>query len=136
MKGQISVEYLIILVVMVLLFSSVSLDLTEYSLNQTLNVQTGEMLRSSNITMTNVINTMNIQGPGAKKLVSLRAPADCNFSVGPSEIVTWCRIQSPSEVWNGTIFGDGPPSLAYNCLTCNGSIIESGNIETIQIVKS
>ena len=42
-KGQLTIEFLIILVIMLLLFSGISLDLINSSLADAFDIQTGEM---------------------------------------------------------------------------------------------
>lgn len=137
-KGQLTVEYLIILVTMLLLFSSISSDLMEFSLRSTVELQTGEMIRAANLVLENSVNAIKLQGPGAKKTIYLRAPSDCDYVVGSGQITLDCVPGSASyELYNGEIIGPmSPSSLTYSCPACVDSRIESDMLEAIEISKS
>ena len=137
-KGQLTVEYLIILVAMLLLFSSISSDLMEFSLRNTIELQTGEMIRAADLVLESSVDAMNLQGPGAKKTVYLRAPSDCDYMISSYKIVTECVVGSASyELYNNVEVGPLLPfSLTYSCPACANSRIESDMLEAVEISKS
>lgn len=140
-KGQLTVEYLIILVAMLLIFSSVSSDLMEFSLRTTIELQTGEMIRASSLVLENSVNAVNLQGPGAKKTVYLRAPSDCDYVVSSSQIELDCEPGSASyELYDGKEVGPvfllpGGNRMEYSCPACVDSRIESDMLEAVEISK-
>jgi hypothetical protein len=133
MKGQLTVEFLIILAAMLLIFSAVSLDLMTFSLENAFETQNSEYMRAANLTLTASANSIFLQGPGAKKTIYLRAPADCDYVVESTDIVLECRQDSASfERYNNFKFGETPTGVTYSPT----GRIESGVSGKIEIVKS
>lgn len=135
-KGQLTIEFLIILVAMLLLFSAISMDLIEFSLTNTLEIQTAEMVRSTKLILNSSVNSINLQGPGARRTLYIRAPSDCDFIVNPTFIELECEPESASyEDYNGMIIGETPEKINYVCKNCEDMKIKSGVLGEIQIVK-
>ncbi len=137
-KGQLTVEYLIILVTMILLFSSISMDLIQYSLAESTEMQTGEMINAAEYTVMGAVNQVKIQGPGAKKTVLVRASPDCSYDVSSTQIVASCISGTPSySEYDGMTVVQFSPAIdvAMNCASCAGNTIESGNLEEVEVVK-
>ena len=143
-KGQLTIEYLIILVAMLLLFSNISLDLLDFSLRNTVEIQTSEFIRSSDNLLNYSINSISLQGAGAKKSVYLRPPSDCDYLVNPHDITLRCPSNTVSAPYDGTLIGRIDPltNVAYLCpfstspSTCLDSKIASGVLERIEIFKN
>lgn len=135
-KGQLTVEYLIILVAMLLLFSNISMDLMQFSLSNTLQIQTNELLRTTNFFLNSSANEISLQGPGAKKTVYLRPPSDCDYVVGSDRITLSCASNTASANYSGLVIGQTPPKVSYFCPACTNSMIKSGVLESVEIVKN
>ena len=135
-KGQITIEYLIILSIMMLLFSAVSMDLISASLENTMQVQTGEIIRQVNSTFQNKISELLLQASGSKTTVKISSSADCDFIVNSSNLVLNCSPETASfKEYNGTLIAQAPPGYDYNCLTCGGRPITNEELQIIQITK-
>ena len=135
-RGQITIEYLIILSIMILLFSSVSMDLINSSLTNTMQVQTGEIIRQTNSTFQNVINELSLQASGSNMTIKLRSSADCDFIVYSNYLVTSCFPESASfKQFNNTKLAEAPSGITYNCLTCSGGLITNEEMQIVQISK-
>lgn len=135
-KGQLTLEFLIILVVMFLLFSTISSDLIEFSLTNTLEIQTAEMVRSTNLMLNSSATSLVFQGPGAVRTVYIRAPSDCDFIVNPNDIELECEEGSASyDDYDGMSIGETPDKIKYACLNCEQGRIESGVLGEVRIIK-
>jgi|GEM_PF-2743696 len=135
-RGQITIEYLIILSIMILLFSSVSMDLINSSLTNTMQIQTSEIIRQTNSTFQNVINELSLQASGSSATIKLRSSADCDFIVYPNYLITNCSPESASfKQFNNSKLAEAPPGISYNCLTCSGGLVTNEELQVIQISK-
>ena len=136
MKGQITVEYLIILVIMTLLFYSVSMDLMSYSLGNSMQVQTNEIIRLTESNLLSAASSLSLQAQGAKTTVKARASPDCDFIVYSDYLEAVCSPESASfNEFNSTKFAQAPAGIHYSCLTCQGGLITNEQIQTIQVYK-
>lgn len=135
-KGQITIEYLIILSIMILLFSTVSMDLINSSLTSTMQVQTGEIVRQANDTFQNMISELSLQASGSKATIKIRSSADCDFILHSNYLELNCSPSSASfKDYNGTILAQAPSGITYDCLTCTGGLITNEELQTVQITK-
>ncbi|NYZ79840.1 hypothetical protein H0N95_01150, partial [Candidatus Micrarchaeota archaeon] len=130
--------YLIVLVIMILLFTSVSMDLSDFSLQNAMQSQTNELIRASNHTLTSSVDVIKYQGTGAIRSVSIRAPSDCSFTIGNKDVTAVCRNSSFSAGYDGTKFAVISPStlVTYACPACVGGEIKSGETQLVQVKKS
>ena len=136
-KGQITVEYLIIIVIMILLFSSVSMELIDFSLTNTMQIQTNEIIRQTNSSFHNAIDELSLQAAGSKTTVKIRSSTDCDFLVSGNSLTTICDSASSSFTeFEGLAFAIAPAGITYTCLTCNGGLISNGELEIVQISKN
>lgn len=136
-KGQITVEYLLILVIMILLFSSVSMELIDYSITNTMQIQTNEIIRQTEANFQNVNDALSLQAPDSKATVKVRSSTDCDFQVTSTSLLTICDSASSSYVeFEGISFATAPSGINYNCLTCDGGLISNGELEIVQISKT
>ncbi len=135
-KGQITIEYLIILSIMILLFSTVSMDLINASLTNTMQIQTAEIMRQANDTIQNAINQLSLEASGSKATIKLRSSADCDFITHSTYLELNCSPSSASfKDYNGTVIAQAPLGISYDCLTCTGGVITNEELQTIQITK-
>ena len=114
------------------------MELIQYSLAESTELQTGEMINTAKYTVMGAVNQVKIQGVGAKKTVLVRAPSDCSYTVSSTQIVTSCISGTPSfSAYDGTTVLQFSPGInvAMSCATCAGNTIESGNLEEIEVVK-
>ena len=136
MKGQITVEYLVILVIMVLLFTSISMDLSEFSLENAMQMQTNSLMRASESVLLSSVKEVSLQGDGAKKSVSVRAPSDCAFKVMEYYISLDCREASfSSEEFDGMRIAE-IDTAAYAGVRYLPITIENGEIGIVQVRKN
>ncbi len=104
-KGQLTIEYLIILVVLLILFTSVSMDLMTFSTQNTLEIQTRETMKAHDQLLTQTASTLSLQSTGARKTLVLNAPSDCGYDISASQITLECQDGTPSENITGTNIG-------------------------------
>lgn len=115
MKAQLSIEFLIIFVIMLLLFTNVSMDLIDASLGDASEMQFREVIRAENSTLYAASAELTVQAVGAKRPVFLRAPPDCKLTVGPTAIVTsGCANAS----YNNVLVGPMLTKTKYVCSPC------------------
>jgi hypothetical protein len=101
LRGQLTIEFLIILVVMLLLFNAVSMDLIQTSLSDSMSTQTAETIRSESALINATVNSLRYQASGAKSTINLRAPSDCGLMVSANDIVLSCDSASSSVNYTG-----------------------------------
>jgi hypothetical protein len=102
MKAQLTIEFLIILVVLLLLFNGISMDLIDTSVKDALFVQTSEIVQSAALSLNNTAQALVFQGSGAKKTLLLRAPSECDYIITADSVTLSC--DPLSAVW-GTFNG-------------------------------
>ena len=135
-KGQITIEYLIVLVIMILLFSSVSMDLIDHSITNTMQIQTSEIVRQTESNLLGAANALTLQGTGSKTTVKIRAPSDCDFYVNFNYLEILCgETTSSYNEFNAVQFATAPSGISYSCLTCDGGLITNEELEVVQISK-
>ena len=134
-KAQLMIEYLIILVLMLILFNSISMDLISTSQEDAGRLQTAEMVNSSKMILLDAYKTISLQGSGAKKTVTLRAPPDCAYVQSQNTISLDCIYGTPSADYDGTVITPTGtvPGVTF---TISGGTIESGKLGTVTISKS
>lgn len=134
-KAQLMIEYMVILVIMLLLFNSISLDLINTSTEDAAFLQIAEMVNASKIVVSDAAKMISLQGTGAKRIVQLRAPPDCNYVWNLNVISVQC---DPLSRFYGNFTGQ---SITPNALTgvtyyINGEIIRSGNLGSVIVSKT
>lgn len=105
-KGQLTIEYLLILVVLIMLFTSVSTDLMDFASRNTFKVQTKELEQIHNTTLHNTVDIVALQATGAKQTLTLQAPSDCSYAITASEITLNCVSGGPAENFTGHVIGE------------------------------
>ena len=141
-RAQITVEYLIILVIMVLLFTGISMDLSNYSLSNAMQVQTSQLIKSANYSLLNYAGMMQIQGAGSSRTVSIRAPSDCIFQIKTTHIRVSCPPTSFSKDYDNVQFAYLSviaPNVTYSCPSCVGGVngnISAGDVQIVKVTKA
>jgi len=125
---------MMILVIMLLLFNSITLDLVNTSISDTNEIQAAEMVNASRIIVSDAVSIISMQGSGAKKTVTIRAPLDCDYLITTIAIDMQCDLTSPiySE-FNGQVIYALP---AGSSLSFTESTIESGKLGTVAVSRS
>lgn len=112
-KGQITIEYLLILVVLIILFTNVSMDLIQFTSSNTLQMQTKEIEKAHNQTIKHVSQSLSLQAPGAKQTILINTPPDCGYNITQSNITLECREGTPSENYTGEVIGKTTGNVQY-----------------------
>ncbi len=111
MKGQISIEYLIIFVILLILFTNVSIDLMNSSMESTLSLQKEEMLNTAKILINDAVESMRYQGSGARRTIQLRAPPNCYYTITANQITATCgtdsKLLGPATLPSGVSYTAG-----------------------------
>jgi len=135
-KAQLTIEYIVILVIMLLLFNGITLDLISTSLKDTTTIQTAEMVNASRMVMSDAVDIIGLQGSGAKKTIGLRAPPDCDYVLLSNVISLSCKFNSPSYTagFNGASItpSDVPAGIQF---LLPGGNIRSGERGTVTVSK-
>jgi len=105
-KGQLTMEYLIVLTVLVILFTSISTELMEFSSQETLQVQTEQISEIHGSTLINNAESIELQAPGARKSLTITTPPQCSYQIDPQEITLICAGGTPSEEYTGRKIGE------------------------------
>jgi hypothetical protein len=137
-KAQLTIEYLIILVIMLILFNSISMDLINTSQKDSGTLQTVEMVSSAKMILSDSYKTISLQGSGAKKTVTLRAPPDCDYiQQSLSAISMDCVPGSASAIagYDGAVITPGSvaPGISF---TITDGTIGSGKLGKVTISKA
>lgn len=112
-RGQITIEYLLILIVLILLFTNVSMDLIQFTTTNTLQMQTKEIEKSHNQTLKHISQSLSLQAPGAKQTLLVNTPPDCAYAVNSTNITLQCREETPSENYTGEVIGETTGDVQY-----------------------
>jgi len=89
-RGQLTIEFLIILVIMVLLFTGISLDLVGSAVDDSIYIQTSQLLNSAEFMISSTQKNLLLQGSGARKTLIIHAPKLCIIKFG-TKIQTDCE---------------------------------------------
>ena len=133
-KAQLTIEYMIVLVIMMLLFNGITLDLVNTAVTDANKLQLSEMVNSSRIALLDATRIVSLQGSGAKKTVLLRAPPDCAYSVSATTVFLICEANSASFDlgFHGAVVTPEGASVIYST---DGGTIESGKIGEVSVTK-
>jgi len=130
------IEYMVILVIMLLLFNSISLDLINTSTEDAAFLQIAEMINVSKIVIADATEMISLQGTGARKTVQIRAPPDCDYIWVLNVIRVQCDPESKfydNFTGQPIIPPNAPTGITY---LINGGIIRSGNLGSVNISKT
>ncbi len=128
------IEYMVILVIMLLLFNSISLDLINTSTEDAVFLQIAETINASKMVVSDSSKIISLQGSGAKKIVQLRAPPDCDYIMGINIITVECNPNSRFyDNFTGQLITPGLSGITYSI---NGGRIISGDLGSIIVSKA
>lgn len=137
-KGQLTIEFLMILVIMLILFNAVSMDLANSSVSEAQRVQAGEAVKMATAVFNSTLEAFRFQGSGAKASISLRAPPDCEYRIFDSIISVYCSGDALSDLSGKVVAASS--TAAFNCPQCplvfGSRRIVSGNISVVTVTKS
>ncbi len=104
-KGQISVEYLLTVVVFLLILSLVTLPMVGRSINDTMDISNSADVEKSLNSIANAVNIVYANGPGAKRTISVYMPSTqiLTFNSTNKEISTIVPLNRPFEGGDKTI---------------------------------
>ena len=134
-KAQLTIEYMIVLVIMMLLFNGITLDLVNMAVADANSLQLSEMVNSSRMALADAAKIVGLQGSGAKKTVLLRAPPDCALSSADNVVYLMCEPGSVSYDLGFNLAALNSPSASVKFLI-DGGTIESGEIGAVSVTKS
>ena len=78
-KGQASVEYLLLIVVILIILASVTIPLVSSSVNSTMDVSRSSDTKNAIESMANAVNLVYANGPGAKRTIDVYLPQNMNL---------------------------------------------------------
>lgn len=78
-KGQVSAEYLLLLVVILIIMAAVTIPLVATSVNATMDVSTSSDTKNAVQSIANAANLVYANGPGAKRTLSIYMPQTMNL---------------------------------------------------------
>jgi len=95
-KGQISAEYLLTVVVILIILATVSIPLVGSSINNTMDISNSADVEKAVNSIANAVNIVYSNGPGAKRTISVYVPSNLTL--------TWdgTGIQMSVPLNNGT----------------------------------
>ena len=79
-KGQVSAEYLLLLVVILIIMAAVTIPLVAKSVNATMDVSTSSDTKNAVQSIANAANLVYANGPGAKRTLSIYMPQTMNLT--------------------------------------------------------
>jgi hypothetical protein len=134
-KAQLMIEYMVILVIMLLLFNSISLDLVNTSTEDASFLQIAETINVSKMVVSDSAKIISLQGSGAKKIIKLRAPPDCDYVLSLNVIAVEC---DPISRFYDNFTGQSITQSAITGITysINGGIIRSGDLGSVTVSKT
>jgi hypothetical protein len=136
-KAQLMIEYLIILVIMLILFNSVSMDLINTSQADSGTLQTKEMVSSAKMILSDAYKTISLQGSGAKRTVALRAPPDCDYIQQPQNAISLDCVAGSASAADYDSVVITPSNVATGIyFTITDVVIGSGKLGTVTISKA
>lgn len=116
-KGQVSAEYLLLLVVILIILASVSIPLVGKSITSTLDVSTASDTQNAIQSIANAVNIVYANGPGAKRTIDVYIPQSGNLNVDNTAKIIYQELtftdRSPKNItasidYNTTITNPNP----------------------------
>ncbi|MDO9260521.1 MAG: class III signal peptide-containing protein, partial [Flavobacteriaceae bacterium] len=85
-RGQVSVEYLLVVLVLILILSVVTIPLIGNSIDASNDVSDASDAKIATDTLANAADVVYANGPGAKRTVSIYVPQNGSLSFGNSTV--------------------------------------------------
>lgn len=117
-RGQIALEYVIVIVVIILVFSTVSLDLIGESQSDVKALSRALFERTGKSAIQSAGSLVSLQGAGAKRTIFIRAPPSCVFVVLPDSVVEYCEPASAPFSYAGKPLSVSLQGVSYACPNC------------------
>jgi uncharacterized protein (UPF0333 family) len=85
-KGQVSVEYLLVILVIIIILGSVSIPLIRTSINSSMDISKTSDASTAVNSIANAVNVVYANGPGAKRTVSVYIPVSSSLDYNGNSI--------------------------------------------------
>jgi len=128
-KGQITIEFLIILVIMVLLFTGISLDLIGSTIDDSIYIQTSQLVNTADFMITSTQKNLLLQGKGARKMLIIHAPKLCSFEFVGKIIRLEC--DDAAAQFHGMELGIANENVLHSALKIEGG--ERAEVEFLRV---
>ncbi|WP_321421494.1 class III signal peptide-containing protein [uncultured Methanobacterium sp.] len=104
-KGQVSAEYLLLLVVILIIMAAVTIPLVAKSVNATMDVSTSSDTKNAVQSIANAVNLVYANGPGAKRTISIYMPQTMNltYDSGSNTINQMLVLSSQNKPINASV---------------------------------
>ncbi len=121
-KGQVTIDFLVTLTVVMIFFFSITFPLMQDSLKNAGVMQSRELINADAQKIRIIVNSLVQSGAGAKKVLDLRAPPDCYYYVNETVLeggyAAWklealCPDQGLHEILGYPAYG-----IKYDCPSC------------------
>ncbi len=89
MKGQISIEYLSVLIIVLIAFMGITLDLMKKSANNLLEIQDYAIVKANKVALDSAVSMLKYS-PESTKIVYIRIPPSCNVDIASTSITFSC----------------------------------------------
>lgn len=90
MRGQMSIEYLSVIAIMLMLFSVMSLDLMNTSLENLIELQRETIWKANSVAVLSGVQALKFHPTGSTKRIYIRSPPDCSVSSTATTISLAC----------------------------------------------
>lgn len=126
-KGQASVEYLLLIVVILIIMAAVTIPLVGNSVDATMDVSTSSDAKNAIQNIANAVNLVYANGPGAKRTIDIYIPQNGNISVDNNAKIIYQTLTLSSQNKNINA------SIDYNTVVMNPSPVLSKGWHQTQI---
>lgn len=89
MRGQISIEYLSVLIVVLIAFMGITLDLMKKSVDNLLEIQDYAIVKANKVVLDSAVSVLKYS-PESTKIVYIRIPPSCNANIDSTSITFFC----------------------------------------------
>ncbi|HHY00882.1 MAG TPA: hypothetical protein GX531_05870 [Methanothermobacter sp.] len=121
-KGQISAEYLLTVVVILIILASVSIPLVGKSVNDTMDISESADVDNAVNSIANAVNLVYANGPGAKRTISIYMPISQTLTVEGGNLQMNVPLNTPL---NGESSKSITANINYN-VTINNPTFSKG----------
>ncbi|MDP3035006.1 MAG: class III signal peptide-containing protein [Methanobacteriaceae archaeon] len=117
-RGQVSVEYLLVILVLIVILSVVTIPLIGNSIDASNDVSDASDAKVATDTLANAADVVYANGPGAKRTVSFFVPQNGSLSFGNSTVALSLKYSNGT---NDSINSSTQYNLGNNTTTINSS---------------
>lgn len=121
-KGQVSAEYLLTVVVILIILASVSIPLVGKSVNDTMDISKSADVDNAVNSIANAVNLVYANGPGAKRTISVYMPITQTLTVNGGNLQMNVPLNTPL---NGESSKNITANINYN-VTINNPTFSKG----------